>query len=93
MLQQALRREYLKAGWVAADDAFGMSPFFRDGLAALGMCYVLDVPGLYGVAGGAGVDQSGLSGVGLPPSPNWWADSGAPWGSRTPNCRRRLGRK
>ncbi len=31
--------------WVAADDAFGMSPSFRDGLAALGMQYVLDVPG------------------------------------------------
>ena len=34
----------LKAGWVAADDAFGMSPSFREGLAALGMWYVLDVP-------------------------------------------------
>ena len=29
---------------VAADDAFGMSPSFREGLAALGMWYVLDVP-------------------------------------------------
>ena len=28
-----------------ADDAFGISPSFRDGLAALGMRYVLDVPG------------------------------------------------
>ena len=44
MLQQALRRGNLRAGWVAADDAFGMSPSFRDGLAALGMRYVLDVP-------------------------------------------------
>ena len=35
----------LKAGWVAGDDAFGMSPSFRDGLAALGLRYVLDVPG------------------------------------------------
>ena len=35
---------HLKAGWVAADDAFGMSPSLRDGLAALGMKYVLDVP-------------------------------------------------
>ena len=26
-------------------DAFGMSPSFRDSLAALGMRYVLDVPG------------------------------------------------
>ena len=45
MLQQALERGHLKAGWVAGDDAFGMSPSFRDGLAALGMRYVLDVPG------------------------------------------------
>ena len=44
MLQQALRRGHLKADWVAADDAFGISPSFRDGLAALGMRYVLDVP-------------------------------------------------
>ena len=35
---------HLKAGWVAADDAFGMSASFREGLAALGMKYVLDVP-------------------------------------------------
>ena len=35
----------LEAGWVAGDDAFGMSPSFREGLAALGMRYVLDVPG------------------------------------------------
>ena len=35
----------MEAGWVAGDDAFGMSPSFREGLAALGMRYVLDVPG------------------------------------------------
>ncbi len=45
MLEQALERGHLQAGWVAGDDAFGMSPSFRDGLAALGMRYVLDVPG------------------------------------------------
>ena len=44
MLEQALELGHLKAGWVAADDAFGMSPSFREGLAALGMRYVLDVP-------------------------------------------------
>ena len=36
---------HLRAKWVAGDDAFGMSPSFRDGLAALGMHYVQDVPG------------------------------------------------
>ena len=45
LLQRALARGHLKAGCVAGDDAFGMSPSFRDGLAALGMRYVLDVPG------------------------------------------------
>ena len=44
MLQRASERGHLRAGWVAADDAFGMSPSFREGLAALGMRYVLDVP-------------------------------------------------
>ncbi len=44
MLEQALERGHLRAGWLAGDDAFGMSPSFRDGLAALGMRYVLDAP-------------------------------------------------
>ena len=45
MLERALESGHLRAEWVAADDAFGMSPSFRDSLAALGMRYVLDVPG------------------------------------------------
>ncbi len=45
MLARALERGHLIAGWVAGDAAFGMSPSFREGLAALGMWYVLDVPG------------------------------------------------
>ena len=45
MLERALERGHLRAKWVAGDDAFGMSPSFGDGLAALGMHYVLDVPG------------------------------------------------
>ena len=44
LLERALALGHLKAGWVAADDAFGMSPSFRDGSAALGMNYVLVVP-------------------------------------------------
>ena len=44
MLEEALGRGHLRAGWVAGDDAFGMSPSCREGLAALGMRYVLDVP-------------------------------------------------
>ena len=45
MLERALERGHLRAGWVAGDDAFGMSPSFREDLASLGMRYVLDVPG------------------------------------------------
>ena len=44
MLGRALERGHLRSGWIAGDDAFGMSPSFRDGLSALGMRYVLDVP-------------------------------------------------
>ncbi len=44
MLERALELGHLRAGWVAGDDAFGMSPSFREGLAALGTRYVLDVP-------------------------------------------------
>ncbi len=44
MVEQALARGHLHAGWVAGDDAFGMSPSFREGLSALGMGYVLDIP-------------------------------------------------
>ena len=44
MLERAVELGHLRAGWVAADDAFGMSPSFRAGLAKLGMGYVLDVP-------------------------------------------------
>ena len=40
MLERALGLGHLRAG----DDAFGMSPPFREGLATLGMRYVLDVP-------------------------------------------------
>ena len=45
LLERALVLGHLNAGWVAGDDAFGMSPSFREALAALGMRYVLDVPG------------------------------------------------
>ena len=44
MLERAVEAGHLRAGWVAGDDAFGMSPSFREGLTALEMRYVLDVP-------------------------------------------------
>ena len=45
LLERALGLGHLKAGWVAGDGAFGMSPSFRESLAGLGLRYVLDVPG------------------------------------------------
>ncbi len=74
MLQRAVERGHLKARWVAGDDAFGMLSSFRDGLAALGMLYVLDVP-----AGFTWCGRRSLSGpiqptrVGArPANPSWW---------------------
>lgn len=49
MVERALARGYLKSRWVAGDDAFGVSPSFREGLSALGMRYVLDVPASFTV--------------------------------------------
>ena len=49
MVERALERGHLKARWVAGDDAFGVSPSFREGLSALGMRYVLDVPASFTV--------------------------------------------
>ena len=66
MLERVLELGYLRAEWVAGDDAFGMSPTFREGLAALGMRYVLDVPGGTTVWP-LDLDQSGISGVRPPP--------------------------
>ena len=57
---EMLERGHLQAGWVAGDDAFGMSPSFREGLATLGMRYVLDVPA------GITVWPGSLSGPGRP---------------------------
>ena len=43
MVERAQSRGHLRAQWVAGDSAFGMSPPLREGLAAAGMRYVLDV--------------------------------------------------
>lgn len=45
MLQQAHTWGQLTAAWVTGDDEYGKSPAFRDGVAALGYQYVLEVPG------------------------------------------------
>lgn len=43
-LQAAVAHGALTAAWVTGDDAFGKSPGFRDGVAALELKYVLEVP-------------------------------------------------
>jgi SRSO17 transposase len=45
MLQQAKARGPRVAAWVTGDDTYGKSPAFRDGVAALGFRYVLEIPG------------------------------------------------
>jgi SRSO17 transposase len=44
MLQAARARGSLRAAWVTGDDTYGKSPEFRDGVAAAGFPYVLEVP-------------------------------------------------
>lgn len=44
LLQQAKAWGHLEARWVTGDDAFGQTPTFRDGVAAAGWQYVLEVP-------------------------------------------------
>jgi SRSO17 transposase len=43
MLQAAQARGHLTAAWVTGDDTYGKSPEFRDGVAAAGFQYVLEV--------------------------------------------------
>lgn len=45
LLLQAQAWGSLQAAWVTGDDAYGQSPTFRDGVAAAGWQYVLEVPG------------------------------------------------
>ena len=79
MLQRAQERGHLRAGWVAGDDAFGMSPSFREGLAALGMRYVWTFPRALrcGHRSPSGPVRHTRAG-GRPANPGWWAGSGGP---------------
>ena len=83
MLRQAQAWGYLSAHWVAGDSAFGMSPSFRDGLAAAGMWYVLDVrPDMtvwplepaWSLLGAT----RPIRDLAAPASPGWWAGNAAP---------------
>jgi SRSO17 transposase len=43
LLQAAVKRGDLPFFWVAADELYGDSPTFRDGVAALGKCYFTEI--------------------------------------------------
>ena len=94
MVKRALERAHLQAGWIAGDDAFGMSPSFREGLTALGMRYVLDVPAGFTVWP---VEPQWTSpayqGRGQPRKPKLAGGQRRTMGSAAPNCRRMLGRR
>ena len=93
MLEQALAQGHLKAGWVAGDDAFGMSPSFREGLTALGMHYMLDVPGGNTVwpLEPTWTSPGYQGGPGVPANPSSKTGSARPWSSGAVSCRMRLG--
>ena len=89
MLERVLELGYLRAEWVAGDDAFGMSPTFRpfDKLRRTGgpgdALRVGRSGRHHGLALGPGLDQSGISRVRAPPqtqAAGWAApDHGAAW--------------
>ena len=90
MLEQALELGHLKAGWVAADDAFGMSPstVWRLWGALRPRCSGRH----HGLALGAGLDQSRISGERAPPAnPGCGMGSAGPWSNAVMSCRMRLG--
>ena len=76
-LRRALELGHLRAGWVAADDAFGMSPSLREGLVALGCAtsWTCRRALWCGRRNRSGPLRSTGDGVGLP-SPGSWPDSG-----------------
>ena len=84
MLERALERGHLQAGWVAGDDAFGMSPSFRRGTGGPGDALR---PGRSGGASRCGPrSRSGaappIRARGVPASPSWAAMvSGGQWRS------------
>lgn len=70
MLQQAQTWGHLTATWVTGDDEYGKSPTFREGVAALGYQYVLEVPGTTPVWPTAPTwETAEYSGRGRPPQP------------------------
>ena len=92
MVGRAQERGHLKAGWVAADDAFGMSPSFREGLAALGMWYGWTFrPALRCGRRSLPGPVRSIRDSGVPANPGCETVSAGPWSSAATSCRRRPG--
>jgi SRSO17 transposase len=70
LLRRAKALGHLVADWVTGDDAYGASPDFRDGVAAAGWLFVLEVPRnppVWPLA--TAWDQPAYAGFGRPPKP------------------------
>ena len=81
ILEQALGRGHLKAGWVAGDDAFGMSPSFRE----CGTCWMFRQAPPCGPWSLPGAIRT-IRDSGVPASPSWWTGNAAPWWNAAMNC-------
>ena len=89
LLERALERGHLRAKWVAGDDAFGMSPSFRDGLAALWgctTCWTSPAAPRCGRWSRLGPVRS-IRDSGVPANPGCETVSAGPWSSAAMNCR------
>ena len=92
LLQRALARGHLKAGWVAGDDAFGMSPSSGTAWRPWGCVTSWTFRGtsLFGRWIPSGPARHTRD-SGVPASPGCGAGSDVPWRSAVLNCRRMPG--
>ena len=99
MVEQALDRGHLRAGWVAGDDAFGMSPSFREGLFGKDCqpwgwdtSWTFRRTSRYGLRSPSGPVRL-TKAKGAPANPSCGADSVGPWGSGRLPFRRKGGER
>ena len=92
MVGRAQERGHLKAGWVAADDAFGYVAVLPGGPGGLGdVVRAGRSVRLYGVAAGACLEVRSIRDSGVPANPGCETVSAGPWSSAATSCRRRPG--
>ena len=84
---------HLRAEWVAGDDAFGMSPTFREGTGGPGDALRAGRSGRhYGPGPWSRLGPvRNIRGSAAPANPSCGLGSGGPWSSAVMNCRMRLG--